>query len=322
MKVNSTLVSQNKFVMEKFLIAISFGLVLLIIYLVFRLVALLSMVKGKKKEANLDSSNNLNAILMMVFLIGGMGLVFWYSNRAFAHFLPESASVHGVLIDKLFWTTTYITGAVFIITQTLLFYFSYRYRPGRKALFYPHNNKLEIAWTIIPTLVFVALFFAGLDAWNKITSKAPDDAVVIEVVGQQFNWSVRYAGQEGTLGNFDYRLIDAMNGFGMDFADKASFNDFSAGQLHIPKGKPVLFKIRAKDVIHSVYIPHFRLKMDAVLGMPTNFHFIAKYTTEEMREKLGNPDFNFELACAELCGKAHFAMRLLMVVEEEEDFNA
>jgi cytochrome c oxidase subunit 2 len=309
--------------MEKILIAISFGLVLLIIYLIFRSAILISIIQGKKKKEATYSSDQINAILMVVFLVGGMGLVFWYSNRASEHFLPESASVHGDWIDQLFWITLYITGVVFVVTQTLLFYFSYRYRtrPGRTAFFYPHNNKLEIAWTIIPTITFIVLFFVGLDAWNKITSQAPDDAVVIEVVGQQFNWMVRYPGEDGSLGDYDYQLIDAVNSLGLDFTDRNSFDDFTASQLHIPKGKPVLLKIRAKDVLHSVYIPHFRLKMDAVPGMPTLFHFVAKYTTQEMRDKLGQPEFNYELACAELCGRGHFAMRFIVVVEEEEEFN-
>ncbi len=309
--------------MEKLLIAISFGLFLVIVYLVFRTFTIISLIKRKGKKHTFYS-NQLNAGMMIVFLVGGMGLIFWYSNRASEHFLPESASVHGDWIDNLFWITMYITGFVFVVTQTLLFYFSYRYRyrPGRKAFFYPYNNKLEITWTIVPTITFVVMFIVGLSSWNKITSKAPDDAMDIEIVGQQFNWSVRYPGQDGALGTADYRLIDAINGLGLDFTDRASFDDFTAPQLHIPKGKAVLLKIRAKDVIHSVYIPHFRLKMDAVPGMMTRFHFVAKYTTQEMRQKLGNPDFNFEMACAEVCGRGHFAMRFIVVVEEEDEFYA
>ena len=309
--------------MEKLLIAISFGLVLLIIYLIFRFSVLISLARGKPKKVD-ASSNQVNAILMLVFLIGGMGLVFWYSARASEQFLPESASVHGDWIDQLFWITMYITGVVFVVTQTLLFYFSYRYRyrPGRTAYFYPHNNTLEIAWTVIPAITFVVMFLAGLDAWNKITAPAPQDAVVIEIVGQQFSWQVRYPGPDGSLGAYDYQLIDATNSVGMDFTDRASFDDFTPMQVHIPKGKPVLLRIRAKDVMHSVFLPQFRLKMDAVPGMPTRFHFVAKYTTQEMRDKLGQPEFNYELACAELCGRGHFAMRLVVVVEEEKDFNA
>ena len=260
---------------------------------------------------------------MLVFLFGDMFLVFWYSSKASEFYLPESATVHGVWIDDMLWMSIYVTGVVFVVTQVLLFYFSYKYqyRPGRKAYFYPHNNKLEIAWTVVPTIAFIVMFVLAQDAWAKITGKAPDDAVLVEVVGQQFSWEIRYPGLDGTLGRDDYRLIDAVNSLGLDLTDRASYDDFTAPQLYVPKGKPVLLRIRAKDVIHSVYIPHFRVKMDAVPGMPTRFHFEARYTTAEMRTKLGNPDFVFELACAEICGRGHFAMRMVVTVVEEDEFN-
>jgi cytochrome c oxidase subunit 2 len=91
-------------------------------------------------------------------------------------------------------------------------------------------------------------------------------------------------------------------------------------ELHIPVGKPVEFRIRARDVLHSVFAPHFRLKMDAVPGMPTRFWFVPTKTTAEMRIETGNPDFNYEIACAEVCGRAHFSMRLIVVVEEPEEY--
>src|SRR5699024_9583441 len=159
-------------------------------YQIFRFFTLYSLIKGKKKERDEDINNRINAIMMIIFLVGGMFLVFWYSNKASKYYLPEPATIHGVLVDDMFWMTLYITGIVFVATHILLFYFPYRYRhkPGRKAYWYPFNNKLEIIWTVIPTITFVVMFFLGLDAWNKITSKSPDDAVVIEVVGQQFSW--------------------------------------------------------------------------------------------------------------------------------------
>lgn len=309
--------------MDKLLIALAFGLVLLIIYQILRFFTIYSIVRGKKRPTNLDSFNKINGILMLVFLFGGMFLVFWYSSKASEFYLPESASVHGDWIDDMLWMSIYITGIVFVVTQVLLFYFSYKYqyRPGRKAYFYPHNNKLEIAWTVVPAIAFIVMFIIAQDAWGKITGKAPDDAVLVEVVGQQFSWEIRYPGLDGTLGRDDYRLIDAVNSLGMDLTDRASYDDFTSPQLLVPKGRTVMLRIRAKDVIHSVYIPHFRIKMDAVPGMPTRFHFEAKYTTEEMRTKLGNPDFEFELACAEICGRGHFAMRMVVTVVEEEEFN-
>jgi cytochrome c oxidase subunit II len=215
----------------------------------------------------------------------------------------------------------------FFIVNSVLFYFpmKYRYKEGKKATFYHHDNKLEIIWTIIPAVIMAALVFTGLQTWTKIMADAPADAEVIEIMGKQFSWQVRYPGVDNNkLGNFNYKLIDdaAGNQFGIDFTDENSFDDFTNGtEMHIPKGKPVLLKIRARDVLHSVFIPHMRVKMDAVPGMPTKFWFKPEKTTAEMRADLGNPDFNYEIACTEVCGRSHFGMRLLLVVEEQAEYD-
>lgn len=108
-----------------------------------------------------------------------------------------------------------------------------------------------------------------------------------------------------------------MNEFGLDLSDKNSFDDFKSLELHLPVNKEILLKIRAKDVLHSVFLPHFRVKMDAVPGMPTQFKFTVTKTTQQMRDETGNPDFNYELACTEICGRGHFSMKMAVVVEEE-----
>ncbi|WP_308701873.1 cytochrome c oxidase subunit II [Pontibacter ummariensis] len=234
------------------------------------------------------------------------------------------ASVHGDWTDSLFWTTMIIIGVVFVITQILLFWYSYKYKhqDDKKAYYYPHNNKLEIVWTMIPAVVMALLVFAGWKTWTKITSASPEDAVVIEVMGKQFSWMVRYPGPDGVLGDAKIPLVDATNQMGVDFSDQYALDDFMPREIHVPKGKPVLLKIRAQDVIHSVFMPHFRLKMDAVPGMPTKFWFVPTKTTYEMQNETGNPDFKYELACAEVCGRGHFAMRFIIVVDEPEDYEA
>ena len=215
-----------------------------------------------------------------------------------------------------------ITGVVFLITHVLLFWFSYRYKyqENKRAYFFPHNDRLEVIWTIVPALVLTVLVISGWQAWSDITSKAPDDAEEVEIMGYQFAWRVRYPGMDNNLGNYDFRLIDAENEFGMDFSDKASFDDFTPRDMVLPKGKPVLLRIRARDVLHSVFAPHFRLKMDAVPGMPTQFWFVPTKTTEEMRIETGNPNFTYEIACTEICGRGHFSMRLQVVVLEPEEY--
>jgi cytochrome c oxidase subunit II len=215
-----------------------------------------------------------------------------------------------------------VTGVVFIITNVLLFWFSYKYqhKEGQRALFYPDNLRIEVIWTIVPALVLSVLVFTGLKAWSDITSAAPEDAEVVEIMGYQFAWATRYPGADNKLGSYKYTNTTADNIFGIDLADENAYDDFSPREIHIPKGKTIHLKIRARDVLHSVYMPHFRLKMDAVPGMPTTFKFVATKTTAEMRSELDNPEFNYELACTEVCGRGHFSMRLLIVVDEPEDY--
>jgi len=311
--------------MTQFLIAVGVVLFLVILFTVLRILKLLNVARGTDKKYA-STGNKVNAMLFMVFLVVMGGLMTWYSIAEFDKYDPAVASEHGVVTDRLFWITMAVTGFIFILTHILLFYFSYRYqyKETSKALFYPDNSKLEVIWTVIPAIVLAVLVFSGWKAWTDITAKAPDDSEIIEIMGYQFAWTVRYPGTDEQLGEYDYRLIDAQNIWGMDFTDKASFDDLtvSSGEFHVPKGKPVLLKIRARDVLHSVYIPEFRLKQDAVPGMPTRFWFTATKTTEEMREELGDPDFNYNVFCTEVCGRAHFSMRLRFVVDEPEDYEA
>jgi cytochrome c oxidase subunit 2 len=214
---------------------------------------------------------------------------------------------------------------VFFATHVLLFYFPFKYqfKEGNRAAFYPDNNKLEVIWTIVPAIVLTLLVLSGWKVWRDITADAPQEAEVVEIVGQQFNWHVRYPGKvDKELGAYNYKLIDASNAVGIDLADENSFDDFMApsGEIRVPVGKPVLLKIRARDVLHSVYMPHFRLKMDAVPGMPTRFWFTPTKTTAQMKQDMNNPDFDYELACTEVCGRGHFSMRLRVIVEEEADY--
>lgn len=306
---------------------IGLGVVLLlgILYLIFRLSSLVTLARdtSKDEEEDVTSGNRINAALFLVFMVGSLGLFFWYSFSHFDSYNLPVASEHGAWTDTLFWITMGVTVVAFVIISVVMFVFTYKfqYSKDRKAKFYPDNHHLELAWTIIPAVVLAVLIFTGLRAWNRITAPASEDAEVIELIGQQFAWTARYPGvTDGKLGKYDFRKIDPVNEFGLDLTDKNSFDDFKALELHLPKGKEVLLRIRAKDVLHSVYLPQFRVKMDAVPGMPTQFKFTPTMTTEEMRKKLGDPDFNFEMACAEICGKGHFSMRFPVVVQEVEDY--
>lgn len=297
-------------------------LIIGILLTIFRVSTLVGIIKGDTQK-KVPASNKLQASLLVVFLILGLFGFFYYSFGGLDDsFVQPIASEHGVVTERLFWITMGITGTVFILTQIFLFGFAYKYqhKEDRRAYFYPHNNKLEIYWTAIPAIVLAVLVLTGWKAWSDITAKAPDDAEVVEVMGYQYAWAVRYPGKDKKLGGYDYQKIDATNQLGIDFADKAAFDDFVPRELHVPKGKPVLLKIRARDVIHSVYAPQFRLQMNAVPGMPTRFWFVPTKTTAEMRQETGNPEFNYELVCNKICGKGHFAMRYVIVVDEPEEY--
>jgi len=307
--------------MYTFLIAVGALLLLSLVWMVYRIQTLVSVVKGSDKKIA-SGSNKVNAILFLVFLVGSGALMFWYSIKEFDNYQMPVASEHGVITDELFWITMAVTGIVFLITHVLLFIFPYKYqyKEGRKAAFYPDNHKLELIWTAVPGVVMAGLVISGWMAWSDITAPAPEKAHVVEIMGYQFAWDVRYPGKDNVLGDYDYRLINASNSHGIDFTDKNSIDDFPSPRVVIPKGEPVLFKIRARDVLHSVFAPHMRLKMDAVPGMPTRFWFVPTKTTAEMRAELKNPEFEYEIACTEICGRGHFSMKKIIEVVEPAEY--
>ncbi|TDB63670.1 cytochrome c oxidase subunit II [Arundinibacter roseus] len=303
------------------LIVVFLGLTILV---VSRLQNVLKGVDAGSEDSSKPEGNSWNAWMFMAFLVLSFVGFIWSYYSAEKDFLPEASSIHGRRTDDLFWFSMAILTIAFFIVNFLIFYFSwkYQYKKGNKATFYPENHKLELIWTVIPAIVMALLVFTGWKAWSDITSDAPKDSEVFEIMGKQFGWYVRYPGVDNNkLGNYNYKLIDSQNEMGLDLSDENSFDDFiSVSELHVPVDKPVLLKIRARDVLHSVFIPHMRVKMDAVPGMPTKFWFIPDKTTAEMRAELGNSSFDYEIACTEVCGRGHFAMRLRLIVEDEASY--
>lgn len=301
-----------------------------IVFFVLAISLIVKSIKLNKKlsvsvneDSNVDLFNNSNGLGMLLFWLFGSIAGVWSFLHSKPDFLPTAASEHGVRTDNMFWISMAVVTFAFYISNTLLFYFAFKYRfnKNRKATFYPVNHKLELIWTVIPAIVMAILVFSGWRTWRDITSQAPSNAAVIELTGHQFGWYVRYAGADDSqLGNVNYKLIDDTNSLGIDFTDKNSFDDFTATELHLPKGQAVLLKIRAQDVLHSVYLPFHRVKMDAVPGMPTKFWFTPTISTDEMRAKLGKPDFNFKVNCTEVCGRGHFGMSITVFVDEPEDY--
>jgi cytochrome c oxidase subunit 2 len=285
-----------------------------------------SVLKGEEKSFR--QNNRINAFLMIVFLVLGL-IGAWWCNELFYNktlLVQPAASDHGEKIDFMLMITIAVTGVVFFLTQILLFWFAYKYQFSEKrtVFYFPHNNKLELIWTVVPAIFLTVLVGFGLFYWFKITGDAPKDAQIVEITGKQFNWMMRYPGKDNVLGRKNYRLTDASNGnaLGVDWEDAASHDDIEATEMHLVVGKPVQLVINAQDVIHDVGLVHFRLKMDAVPGIPTTLWFTPLYTTAQMKEITGNKDFVYEISCDQMCGSGHYSMRGVIIVETQEEYDA
>lgn len=301
-------------------------IIALILWIIFQLSSAneyVSDIKGNESGKDETSSDRINAWLSILFMIIGLIAIVWSAFYYAPMYLPAPASEHGMWIRSMFQWTLVPTGIVFVLTQILLFWFAfkYRYNKKRRAVHFAHSTKLEIIWTAIPAVVMIALVAIGLVNWFKIFKPAPENAIVVEATAKQFQWDLRYAGTDNQLGSKSVYNIDAENSFGIDWKDKNSRDDFKSDTLYLIKDVPVLVKINSIDVLHSFYLPHFRVKMDAVPGIPTQFHFLPTKTTKEAREEYDNRKFNYELACAELCGQAHFNMRRVVKVVEQDEWD-
>jgi cytochrome c oxidase subunit 2 len=258
--------------------------------------------------------------------------------------LPPAASVHGEKIDLLWDANIYLVTFVFLVTNFFLFLFAYKYRgiDSSKASYITHNNKLEMAWTVIPAVALAFIIIFGLKYWNEIMSEAKtSDKVVIELYAKQFDWTARYAGKDGKLGETEYRQIDGSNPVGMDTTDLFGNDDILVrNEFHIPVGKEIELKMRSRDVIHSAYLPHFRVQMNCVPGMITSFKFTPNKTTAQMkkdpyvvkmmaginaqRAKFNKEpvEFDYLLLCNKICGASHYNMQMNVIVDTEADYLA
>lgn len=308
-----------------FLIAI-IVLIFLVIFQISKASEYVSILKGEEKSRK--QNNKINGFLMILFLILGLIGVWWCNDLFYPKtLLPQgSASAEGQSIDTMMWITIVITGVVFFITQILLFWFSFKYQESdkRKPLYFTHSNKLELIWTGVPAITLTVLVVFGLKYWFKFTADAPKSAQVIEITGHQFGWEIRYPGRDGILGRKNYKLTDPAksNSLGVDWADAASHDDIHVTTtMHVVVNRPVKLVINSEDVIHDVGLPQFRMKMDAVPGTPTTMWFTPVVTTKEMQKRTGNPDFVYEISCDQMCGKGHFTMRGVIVVETQKEFH-
>ena len=333
--------------MTALFVLLTIVLIGIIVVQIGRVTELAARIRGEEEMQ--EAINRRQAVLSLVFMVLFLGGTiisgYWYKDYYLGFGPHDAASEHGGALDSLFNVTLFFTGLVFIITQILLFYFAYRYKAerGRSAIYMPHDNRLEIVWTVVPAVVMAFLVISGLDAWNEVMADVGpgEEYLEVEATGYQFAWQLRYPGPDGKLGEKDFRLISALNPVGQNWEDKKNLDDFMPQELVLPVGKKVRVRITSRDVLHNFYLPHFRVKMDAVPGMPTYFVFTPSKTTEDYRQELSNyaeyqkpidpadpasplmwEEFNYELACAELCGTGHYSMRRIVRIVSEEEYQA
>jgi cytochrome c oxidase subunit II len=309
--------------MQTFFIIAILVLGFLITFQIAKASEYVAVLRGEEK-AKLQT-NKVNAFMLLAFLILGLIGVYFCNEGLKGKVLGEAASNHGVHIDLMLKITFALTGFVFVITQVALFWFSYKYQRSekRKAYYYPHNNKLEVIWTVIPAIALTVLVGFGLFYWVKITGDAPKGAMEVEITGSQFKWEFRYPGKDNIFGKKYYKNISGENPLGQIWDDQYGHDDIYVGgePMHLVVNKPVRLVIGSKDVIHDVGLVHFRMKMDAVPGTPTTMWFTPIKTTKQMMQETGRADFVYEISCDQMCGKGHTGMRGEIVVETQEEFD-
>ena len=337
-------------------IALSLTILVLIGISIWQIAKIFELSQSKKENTQVanDNDNRYNGQLMFAFLLFIYGITLYSFWKWGDVLLPEAASEHGSEYDNLMWISFAIIFFVQTITQALLHYFSYKYhgKKGQKALFYADNDRLEAIWTIIPVITLAGLILYGLYTWTDIMSvEENEDALVVELYAQQFNWKARYAGEDGVLGDANVRFLqdfDGRNLVGIDATDPNGLDDVIVQELHLPVGREVIFKMRSQDVLHSAYMPFFRAQMNCVPGMITEFAFTPNKTTDEMRldpdvvakvkkinkiraenskalvangeEALEPYVFDYLLLCNKICGASHYNMQMKIVVDTPEEF--
>lgn len=378
--------------MFKLLVLVVIVLGVIAVALLMRTYELGKELSGRREEIISERDNELMSkifpLFLVIYFICVLALIFTYNWG-----IPEAASYNGQIHDFLRDTKYIIIGIAFFLTNALLFIFAYRFRrkKGVKAYYYPHNSKLEMVWTTIPSAVLAIGVVLGLKAWHEIMSEPSPEAKHIEVFSEQFKWTVRYAGKDNVLGKFDYKLTTDKNPLALattatlddaiklmergsddgsvkglnsleerlndrsivmskedrkklekelgkrtrllrllyqqrarfDQADdKFAMDDvIETDTLHMVVNTEYEVALRAKDVIHSFYIPHFRVQMNTVPGMNTRFKIKPIYTTAEMREKTKNDKFHYVILCNKVCGTAHYKMKMIVKVQTQEEFD-
>ena len=241
--------------------------------------------------------------------------------------LPPLAAAHGGEIDSLIGWTHIFMLVLFVGWGAFFTYVLFRFRRSRHPVANYAGVKSHASSYLeggVLVVEMVLLFAFSIPLWAARVDHVPpdNDALVVHVTGEQFAWNVRYAGPDGVFGRTDITLIDVQsNPLGVDRSDPSAKDDVTTlNQLYLPANKPIVVKLRSKDVIHSFGVPEFRVKQDAIPGLTIPVWFIPNVTTAQMRTQTGNPEFQYEIACAQLCGLGHYRMRGFVTVLNPDEF--
>ncbi len=255
-------------------------------------------------------------ILALIALFLGITL-FTIAGFVAREWLPPVASEHGVGVDGVIRYLAVATGVILAVGTLVLVGFLWRYGRGRSAASPRTSPTAERWWTLIPVIGMALVAEAGvlvkgLPVWEKVYGPVPKDALVIDVMAQQFEWITRYPGPDGKFGRTAPALIDnTANPAGLDRQDPAAADDIVLRkQLRVPTGRPVYLRLRARDVLHSFSVPALRVKQDLVPGMVLGTQFIATLPGR------------YEIACAQVCGMGHYRMAGSVYVYSPEEYAA
>jgi cytochrome c oxidase subunit 2 len=241
--------------------------------------------------------------------------------------LPPLAAAHGGPIDKLIGWIHIFMLVLFVGWGAFFVYALVRFRQSRnpvadyRGVTSSRSTYLEIGVAVVEAILLVGF---AIPLWAARVGDLPSEseALVIQVTGEQFAWNAHYPGPDRIFGRTDIKLLDLQsNPLGLDRSDPAAKDDVTTvNQIYLPVNRPVIVRLRSKDVIHSFGVPEFRVKQDAVPGLTIPIWFIPTVTTEEMRARTENPEFQYEIACAQLCGLGHARMRGIVTVQSAEEF--
>jgi cytochrome c oxidase subunit 2 len=241
--------------------------------------------------------------------------------------LPALAAAHGGEIDNMLGWIHIFMLVLFVGWGGFILYVIVRFRQSRnpvadyKGVTSHRSVYLEVAVAVVEGVLLIGF---AIPLWAaRVDARPPEsEALVVQVTGEQFAWNIHYPGPDRVFGRTDIKLLDLQsNPLGLDRTDAAAKDDITTvNQLYLPVNRPVIVRLRSKDVIHSFGVPEFRVKQDAVPGLTIPIWFIPTITTADMRTQKGKPDFQYEIACAQLCGLGHARMRGFVTVQTAEEF--